>query len=221
MICCALAVRSLRGFSVMKKLPLLPARPLPPIAMATVATSGSACTILPSASWWRTMSAKEMSWRASEVAVIRPMSCCGKKPFGNDDEQIDRQAERGEEDHQRREAPGAAQGRDRAHSRAACRRRPARSIGRSVPCRSSPWARRKRDAIIGVSVSDTNIETKMVIASTTANSRNRRPMMPPISSSGISTATSERLIETMVKPISLGALEGGRHRRFRLPRCSA
>ena len=43
----------------------------------------------------------------------------------------------------------------------------------------------------------------MVIASTTANSRNSRPMMPPISSSGISTATSEMLIETMVKPISL------------------
>ena len=55
-----------------------------------------------------------------------------------------------------------------------------------------------RDAIIGVSVSDTTIETKIVIASTTANSRNRRPMMPPINN-GISTATSEMLIETMVK----------------------
>ena len=36
----------------------------------------------------------------------------------------------------------------------------------------------------------------------TANSRSRRPTMPPISSSGINTATSDRLIETMVNPIS-------------------
>ena len=76
-----------------------------------------------------------------------------------------------------------------------------------MPWVTSPCARRKREAIIGVSVSDTNIETKIVIASTTANSRNRRPMMPPISSSGISTATSEMLIDTMVKPISFEPLK--------------
>ena len=35
-----------------------------------------------------------------------------------------------------------------------------------------------------------------------ANSRNSRPTMPPISSSGMNTAISETLIETMVKPIS-------------------
>jgi len=45
-------------------------------------------------------------------------------------------------------------------------------------------------------------ETMIVIDSVTANSRNRRPMMPPISSSGISTAISDTLIETMVKAIS-------------------
>ena len=61
---------------------------------------------------------------------------------------------------------------------------------------------RKREAIIGVSVSDTKAETKIVIAMVTENSRNRRPMMPLISSSGISTATSETEIEMMVKPIS-------------------
>jgi len=32
-------------------------------------------------------------------------------------------------------------------------------------------------------------------------------MMPPISNSGISTATSEILIDTMVKPISLAPLK--------------
>ena len=59
---------------------------------------------------------------------------------------------------------------------------------------------------MGVSVSDTTIETKIVMVRVTANSRNSRPMMPPISNSGISTATSETLIDTMVKPISLAPL---------------
>ena len=61
---------------------------------------------------------------------------------------------------------------------------------------------RKRDAIIGVRVSETNAETKIVIAIVTENSRNRRPMMPLIMRSGIRTATSETEIEMMVKPIS-------------------
>ena len=61
---------------------------------------------------------------------------------------------------------------------------------------------RKREAIIGVSVSETKAETAIVMAIVTENSRNRRPMMPPIISSGISTAISEMEIEMMVKPIS-------------------
>ena len=52
----------------------------------------------------------------------------------------------------------------------------------------------------------------MVIAMVTENSRNRRPMMPLISSSGISTATSEIEIEMMVKPISLAPLMRRRER---------
>ena len=42
------------------------------------------------------------------------------------------------------------------------------------------------------------IATAMV----TANSRNTRPTMPPISSTGMNTAMSENVIDTMVKPIS-------------------
>ena len=45
-----------------------------------------------------------------------------------------------------------------------------------------------------------------------ANSRNSRPTMPPISSSGMNTATSEKLIETMVKPISPAPLMRRLHR---------
>ena len=37
---------------------------------------------------------------------------------------------------------------------------------------------------------------------TTANSRNSRPTMPPISSSGMNTATSDTLMVSTVKPTS-------------------
>ena len=62
--------------------------------------------------------------------------------------------------------------------------------------------RRKREAIIGVSVRATNADTAMHMVVVTANSRNSRPMMPPSSSRGMNTATSEMLIERMVKAIS-------------------
>ncbi len=42
----------------------------------------------------------------------------------------------------------------------------------------------------------------MVIVTVTANSRNSRPTMPPMSSRGMNTATSDTEIEMMVKPIS-------------------
>ncbi len=42
----------------------------------------------------------------------------------------------------------------------------------------------------------------MVIVTVIANSRSSRPMIPPISRSGMNTATSEMLIDMMVKPIS-------------------
>ena len=53
----------------------------------------------------------------------------------------------------------------------------------------------------------------MAIAIVTANSRNTRPTMPPISSTGMNTAISEKVIDTMVKPISrepLSAASNGR-----------
>ena len=47
----------------------------------------------------------------------------------------------------------------------------------------------------------------MVIVTVIANSRNSRPTMPPMSSSGMNTATSDRLMEMMVKPISPAPLK--------------
>src|SRR5262249_31343548 len=59
---------------------------------------------------------------------------------------------------------------------------------------------------IGVSVSDTKPDITMATAIDTANSRNPRPTMPPISSTGMNTAISENVIEMMVKPISRAPL---------------
>ena len=59
---------------------------------------------------------------------------------------------------------------------------------------------------MGVSVSDTTADTAMAMLRVTANSRNSRPTIPPSSRSGMKTASSETVIETMVKPICLAPL---------------
>ncbi len=56
--------------------------------------------------------------------------------------------------------------------------------------------------IIGVVVSEITSEIITAADSVTANSRNRRPTCPPMNSSGMNTATSDRLIESTVKPTS-------------------
>ena len=48
----------------------------------------------------------------------------------------------------------------------------------------------------------------MVMVTVTANSRNRRPTIPLISSNGMNTATSEMLMERCEADL-LGALHGG------------
>ena len=71
----------------------------------------------------------------------------------------------------------------------------------------------KRAHIIGASVSETRAEMAIAAVTVSANSRNRRPMMPPISSSGMNTAISEHEIDSTVKPISrdplIAAWNGG------------
>ncbi|MNK78824.1 hypothetical protein D3C87_984720 [compost metagenome] len=64
----------------------------------------------------------------------------------------------------------------------------------------------QRADIIGTSVSETTPEIRMVIASVTANSRNRRPTTSPMNSSGISTAMSDTVSEMIVKPICAAPL---------------
>src|SRR5580700_5863407 len=54
---------------------------------------------------------------------------------------------------------------------------------------------------MGVKVSETTAEIRMVALSVMANSRNRRPTTSPMNSSGISTAINETVSDRMVKPI--------------------
>ena len=56
--------------------------------------------------------------------------------------------------------------------------------------------------IIGTSVSETTAERTIVIASVTANSWNSRPTTSPMNSSGMRTAISDTVNDTIVKPIS-------------------
>ena len=60
----------------------------------------------------------------------------------------------------------------------------------------------RREHNIGVSVNDTNIDARMATVTTTANSLKMRPTTPPISSTGMKTATSDTEIETIVNAIS-------------------
>ena len=70
---------------------------------------------------------------------------------------------------------------------------------------SSPWLCgffRNRLHSIGVSVTETTPEIRIATQMVTENSRNRRPRTPPMNSTGMNTAASDSVIETMVKPIS-------------------
>ena len=60
----------------------------------------------------------------------------------------------------------------------------------------------KREHSIGARVSETSAETAIEAVTVRANSRNSRPIMPPINSSGMNTAINEQAIDSTVKPIS-------------------
>ena len=51
-------------------------------------------------------------------------------------------------------------------------------------------------------MTDTTPEIKIATQMVTLNSRNSRPRMPPMKSTGMNTAASDRVIETIVNPIS-------------------
>src|SRR5438045_1372686 len=61
--------------------------------------------------------------------------------------------------------------------------------------------RTKCAQIIGVTVSDTTVDTAIANVSVSENSRNTRPTTPLMNSSGTKAATSDTLIDTTVNPI--------------------
>ena len=80
-------------------------------------------------------------------------------------------------------------------------------FGSSVRAPSWPAASfaeflRKRDASIGVMVSDTTPDTRIDAAMVTENSRKSRPTIPPRNSSGRNTAVSESVIDSTVNATS-------------------
>ncbi len=55
---------------------------------------------------------------------------------------------------------------------------------------------------MGVKVRDTIPEMRMAMVTVKANSLNSRPTSPPMNMMGMNTATSDRVMDTTVKPIS-------------------
>ena len=53
----------------------------PPVKPTTVSTAGSRWTMpMRSSIFWR-IARKEMLWSACTMPMMRPVSCCGKKPL--------------------------------------------------------------------------------------------------------------------------------------------
>ncbi len=76
--------RSSRGFRLMTSRPALGVAfsVLTPITETTPATLGSVRIAASTCCWRRCISAKDTSVPASVTAVISPVSCNGRKPFG-------------------------------------------------------------------------------------------------------------------------------------------
>ncbi len=138
---------------------------------------------------------KELDWSADDRAVQPAGVLLREEALRHDDVEVDAGAHRRERDQQRQrlvaQHPARATARSRARMpvEAALARlvEPAVLLLRRARCRSLAH-------IIGVVVSETTIETAMATERITANSRNRRPTMPPISRMGMNTAISEMLI---------------------------
>jgi hypothetical protein len=147
----------------------------------------------------RIISSGEVSCAASAKAWIIPVSWIGKKPWESDG-QRDGQRHGGEE-HADRDPLVPQHNVERAFIE---RRHGVEApLDKAIDAAVAFGARcMKRAHIMGASVSETRAEMAMAAVTVSANSRNSRPMMPPIRSSGMNTAISEHEIDSTVKPIS-------------------
>ena len=149
---------------------------------------------------------------------MRPVSCCGKNPLGTMMYRYTVSAIVARVTSQRQrlmaQHPAAATSRT---ARSQVERR-ARSdaiqesvLSHSACAASKPRAHHRREWS-----ARSSSEITMATESVMANSRNRRPTMPPISRIGMNTAISEMLIDITVKPISAAPVQRGLHRRHAL-----
>ena len=82
MISCADAFRSLSGFSETNMLAVLPPPRPPPVKETTFSTAGSFRTICMKRLSFSIRAGNDVSCAAWTLPERRPVSCCGKKPFG-------------------------------------------------------------------------------------------------------------------------------------------
>ena len=189
--------------------------PSTPMKEDRLSTAGS-CRMTLASSCWRSRHAVEGDrLRRLGDAQDHAGVLDREEAFGDDDVEQDGRARVPTATKRRRlvlAARSSASGRrSRSSARSLSRRAGGRGSARLRAGAAGSWTH-----IIGVRVSEMMADMMIVTARVTANSRNRRPTMSPMNSSGISTAISETVSETMVKPISLGALERRLQRRFAL-----
>ena len=189
---------------VMKRRPVLmafpPPPPPPPVKPSTAATFSSLAIVLTTSASLSDIDWKEMSWDAWMPPARRPVSCCGKKPFGTTMKSFTLSATVPSVTSSIRNGWRSTQPRPWRYPVVMPSSARSRMLRRRFGF-SSSW-RRSAPHIIGVVVRETTSEMTTAAVRTAANSRNSRPMMPPMSRMGRNTATSETLIESTVKPIS-------------------
>ena len=207
MISLTSAFRCERGLSVIETRPLLLVgfTPSAPIDEATEATSGSDRIVSSTVRCRFVSRANEASGCATETPTMSPVSCKGKKPFGMTTASS---AVRSSVPTVTSSVAGWCA---RTHLRLrsyspSIQAKPLSNVRANLPSRSSARGLSRCAHIIAVSVSESTAETQMAMASVTANSRKSRPMIPPMNNSGMSTATSDTVSETMVNPICLEPL---------------
>ena len=146
----------------------------------------------------RPIAGMEIACEPSVTATITPVSCAGRKPFGETTYSTIVPTRLADATSSTKVCRRNAHPSVRRYP--ASERRNARSNCRAIqPGRSTE--RSSRPHIIGVNVSETTADTTTETASVTANSLNSRPTTPVMNSSGMNTAISDTVSETMVKPI--------------------
>ena len=152
---------------------------------------------------------------ASVVPSSCPVSLLGKSPLGIDDEEHDR-SPRGSRPRTPASSPRRAITQSRLRSYA-CSTPLVHALGGLVEAalrRLGAWRAGSGCESIGVSVSDTNPDTRIATPIVTANSWNSFPMIPPMKRIGMNTAASDSVIETIVNPTSVAPVDRRLQRRF-------